>query len=276
MPICRVCGASAALEATEYRSHEHVLVRCIHCGTLLTLEKAAAESLAETYSALFRSEQNYAPYRHDYECLRQGTLPRDLTRMYYLRKIEYMVRDRDLVEIGGGTGSFGFLCRSRGWNYTDYDISPDTVEQCRAIGLNARLFRVHEIPPLAPASCDAVVMWEVLEHVHEADALLTAILRALRPGGVFLCSVPNCSPKHLETLASWQLVEIPPIHVNFFTRASLYAVLATHGFVAVHVRHRRLRLPSCNWRSVKRSVRLLLGLDEAMTLIAWGRKPKTA
>ena len=49
---------------------------------------------------------------------------------------------------------------------------------------------------LASCSFDAVVMLEVLEHVHSPSAALANVLRVLRPGGIAVVSAPFIYPIH--------------------------------------------------------------------------------
>lgn len=48
--------------------------------------------------------------------------------------------------------------------------------------------------PVADASFDAVTLLDVLEHVADRPALIAEIARVLRPGGVWIVSVPYRSP----------------------------------------------------------------------------------
>lgn len=48
--------------------------------------------------------------------------------------------------------------------------------------------------PLADASFDAVTLLDVLEHVENREALVAEVARVLRPGGVWIVSVPYRGP----------------------------------------------------------------------------------
>lgn len=73
--------------------------------------------------------------------------------------------------------------------------------------------------PLRGDCMDAVMLFEVLEHVPDPDAALAEISRVLRPGGVLLLSVPFMYPIHNA-----------PFDFHRFTRHALMRSLQEHDF----------------------------------------------
>jgi SAM-dependent methyltransferase len=95
-----------------------------------------------------------------------------------------------LLEIGAGTGQDSEFFASNGLDVVASDMSPAMVARCRAKGLDARLMDFSD-PDLEPGSFDAVYAMNCLLHVPNAElpAVLTAIARVLRPGGLFFVGV---------------------------------------------------------------------------------------
>lgn len=105
--------------------------------------------------------------------------------------------------------------------------------------------------PLASASVDVVIMFEVIEHLVNPDAALAEVRRVLVPGGHFLLSTPN--------LAAWfnralLLIGVQPLfsevsttgiygrpghdvvgHLRLFTRRALAEFLVASGFIEVGI-----------------------------------------
>ena len=74
---------------------------------------------------------------------------------------------------------------------------------------------------------DAVIAYELVEHVRDPDALLSAMVRVCKPGGSLFISTPlgACTGGDLPR---WWVVE-PAGHVRAYTPRSFAALLRRHG-----------------------------------------------
>lgn len=83
--------------------------------------------------------------------------------------------------------------------------------------------------PFPDASYDTVFSIEVLEHVHNPWGAISEIHRVLRPGGVWVVSVPN--PYHLKEII-WNLFQIPDRqgHIYAWTRQTMTRLAQMNGF----------------------------------------------
>ena len=275
MHECRICGARAEPQETGYSSGGFPLQRCPGCGAVLAGRAPDPDELKRIYDHMFEAEgSGYHRLQAEFERLHAGRSSLEHLRKYFyrerlLRRLESMVRGRELAEIGGGVGAFGVIARARGWHYIDYDISQAAVDFARQLGLEARVFKAEEFPPLQERSVDAVVMWEVLEHVWDVRSYLERVRGALRPGGALLLSTPNWEmPAYRTRVEQGAVRSAPPVHVNFFTSGTLEGALLAAGFDAVRVARRRLYLPRAKLYSLKESLRWALRQDEPPTLWA--------
>jgi SAM-dependent methyltransferase len=174
-----------------------------------------------------------------------------------------------MVELGGGTGAFGLMAIRRGWTYSNWDVSPRAVRCAQSLSLDARLFNPDAAPPLAPHCADAIVMWEVLEHVWDVHEYLRVIRQALAPRGLLALSTPHSLRRgYGELLARGASESSPPVHLNFFTPESLEHVLRRAGFSVVTIIQPRLCRPGPNVRSVVASVRIACRVDHPKTVYA--------
>lgn len=87
--------------------------------------------------------------------------------------------------------------------------------------------------PYADATFDAVICSEVLEHLEDYHAALAEIARVLKPGGVFVATVPRAWPERI----CWALAsgpggygDQPGGHLRIFDERELAADIAKGGF----------------------------------------------
>ena len=87
---------------------------------------------------------------------------------------------------------------------------------------------MHDLPE---NSVDVLAHYDVLEHVSEVTDFLIACRRALRPGGVMICEVPDLRlyPRNLL------LLEFE--HVNHFSASTLNAIAAKAGLRLIELGH---------------------------------------
>ncbi len=90
---------------------------------------------------------------------------------------------------------------------------------------------------------DAVLIYDVLEHVANPGLILAEVSRVLKNGGVFYCFVP-CEA---DALSFWNLLhklglkkELTKMyagHINKFSRKSLVGLVQSFGFVVTRIRY---------------------------------------
>ena len=96
--------------------------------------------------------------------------------------------DKDVLEIGCGTGVHTRLLAEAGAHVTAIDLTPTAVELTRRrLALAEQTATVVEADaesmPFADASFDFVWSWGVIHHSTDTDHVIAEIARVLRPGG---------------------------------------------------------------------------------------------
>jgi SAM-dependent methyltransferase len=162
-----------------------------------------------------------------------------------------------VLDIGCGPGFLLREFRERGWKVQGTEFSEQSAAHARkALGLPVSVGDIRELK-LETGSFDAVVMWHVLEHTAEPEETLAEVARLLRPGGVFLCAVPNFGSAEARFARDkWFHLDVPR-HLSHFTVESLGRLLVKHGFAVERTSFLSLEY---DWFSFTQSVLNRLGL----------------
>ena len=187
--------------------------RCGRCG--LEIATPPAVWSAETYP----TDQSY-PAR--WEFLRCAT--------------ELGPERLDVLELGCGSGEFLSLAAANGHRAVGIDFSATAVDKARARGLRAFCGGIDELERHVgtEARFDAVVLFHVIEHLPDPDALLTALVRWIQPRARLFLSCPG--PQRFTRLIRDQQAgcsdfwDYPPQHVLRWTLPALDAILTRRGW----------------------------------------------
>ena len=132
-----------------------------------------------------------------------------LSKEVRLFALQHACPGRTVLDLGCGTMPYRALFTVRGARYigADIDGDPDLL-----IGSDGSV-------PLANGSVDAVVSFQVLEHVKLVPAYLSTVRRVLRPGGRVFLSTHGVWPYHPHPTDFWR-----------WTRDGLRLILEDAGF----------------------------------------------
>lgn len=143
----------------------------------------------------------------------------------------------DVLELGCGIGSIVHELAGRGCRAVGSDISEVAVRYGREKypGLRLEVQPAEELP-YADASFDAVLSFDVLEHLHDVDRHLDEVCRVLRGGGHYLLQTPNkWTNIAFETMATRSL-RWREYHPSLHTPGQLRRRLGRHGLAARFVK----------------------------------------
>lgn len=213
---CECCGGndlepvwssqSIVTRATNTWKFPFNVAVCRHCGFCFASPGPKRDDLARYHAdGLAGHKEIGLPYSVD-------------ARMTVLER--YSAPDGVFAEIGGDQpGEFHRRCSPLFRKQLVVEISEDTPAELRS---------VHDLPE---NSVDVLAHYDVLEHVSEVTEFLVACCRALRPGGVMICEVPDLRlyPRNLL------LLEFE--HVNHFSAATLNAIAEKAGLRLIELGH---------------------------------------
>jgi SAM-dependent methyltransferase len=212
-----VSAAAFVPSSDRYGELVGAVVRCRSCRHGSLLERPSQGQIDAAYA---HAEDAVSL---DEESGQVATADRDLER------IERYVRPGRLLDIGSWTGSFLVAAAARGWQAEGIEPSSWAGERARARGCHVHSSSLDEVQ-LDQGAFRAVVACDVLEHLLDPGAAVARIAEALEPDGVLFATVPDAGSRLARALGRrwWAVL---PMHVQYFTRASMTRLLEAHGFV---------------------------------------------
>ncbi|MBK9079263.1 MAG: class I SAM-dependent methyltransferase [Hyphomicrobium sp.] len=144
-----------------------------------------------------------------------------------------------ILEIGCGTGATGALALSEGCcgRYVGVELFEDAAEEARDVLSEVIVGNVETLQlDWQPATFDAIILSEVLEHLVEPGEVLKRLARYVRPGGMLLASSPNISHWRVIrelVMGRFQLADqgvFDRTHLRWFTPGTFADLADTAGF----------------------------------------------
>lgn len=234
---CPLCASSLSrtLRRFEVRhaglEGEFQLRQCDHCELVYISPRPDDQLLSRLYG-----EEFYFPKDSPFTGIASGV--QDLIQDARRGVVEKRSAVGRLLDVGSGDGTFVHHMTSHGWDATGLDFSPAARElalrkQLRGSFLQGSLTDID----LPAGSFDAITLWQVLEHIGEPLQVLRRVKELLRPGGLFVASVPNIEGlSAVLTGDRWWGLDVPRHLVHYTPRTLRRAVLGA-GLQVVDIRH---------------------------------------
>ena len=113
--------------------------------------------------------------------------------------MDRLLAGRESIRVlDAGCGSAAHVCFPESARMVGIDISQRQLDRNESI--DERILGDIQAYPLATDSFDAIVCWDVLEHLEDPQAAIRRFAIALKPGGVLVLSCPN--PESLKGLVT--------------------------------------------------------------------------
>ena len=121
------------------------------------------------------------------------------------------------VDVGCGRGDLAGLLVDRGWRVTGVEPSASACRAARRRGVDARQGTLHDVE-LDSGAYDAAIFRHSLEHSADLAGDLATVVRALKPGGLVLITVPNFECWQRRRFGNrWYHLDLPRHRVHLTT-----------------------------------------------------------
>ena len=231
---CPLCGATTT--SVHCRLSSYAVHRCDACTLRFRHPLPTRDELTAMYEDTRYHASAYFENAHTGYDERSPEI-----RIYRrtLADLASLVVPGRLLDVGCATGVFLDLARQAGWQVQGVELSARHAAYAR----DAFKLDVWEgdflAAPFSSGSFDAITMWDFLEHVLDANAVLAKARTLLAPGGVlhvFTINTASLFNRIGDVLArvggSARVLELlyDDRHNYYFTESSLRGLLERNGF----------------------------------------------
>ncbi len=239
---CPVCGVSHSSVNDQIiaRTPRHTFRRCSNCGIQYMAWTADSENTSYNNSYFFDSykKQYGKTYLDDFTTIKAQCIRRTSVIDFIYRGSHKAITPT-VLDIGCAFGPFLDAANDAGWQVFGTDVSPDAIQYVQNT--------LHY-----PASCaafpafdaaaefgikqfDAVTMWFVIEHFQNLDAVLRAVSKMLKMGGVFAFSTPSASGVSARFNTQKFYEQSPADHYTLWEPAHASSILRRYGLKVVKI-----------------------------------------
>jgi len=267
--VCKVCGSGGLLPESD----KWDLVRCPKCGFVFAGRRYESEELADLYGTLYTPGGEYDMHLKQLASIQNhGKARIGFDRETVLNTL-LGYHPKTVVELGAGVGIVAAWLRPKGVSYRGFEFNPEVAAQARKAGASIEPGDHNNLRGLQEP-VDAIVAFEVIEHVQDISECLDSIRGALKPGGLFALTTPNYDKRLNNADHSVLGQPGPPIHLNFWNAESLRETFERHGFSMVMLRERtRPFVDFHNWSSLLRAYgRWVTGRNHGNVLLCIARR----
>lgn len=125
-----------------------------------------------------------------------------------------------VLEIGCNSGKYLRRVSEITDNVVGLDFNPSALEKAEAKGVKVLNESIEIHADKNAGKYDVICAFQVFEHLTQSGSVVTAILKALRPGGKLVMSVPNNGP-YAQRFNKYEVLNLPPHHVGLWNLSAL-------------------------------------------------------
>lgn len=149
-----------------------------------------------------------------------------------------------VLEIGSGSGGFLESLVDKTDEIIGLELNPYAISVCKERGLSVFNELIESHASHKAEYYDVVCSFQVLEHVYDVRNFIEYSVKALKPGGKLIISVPNNEPYFLR-YNKYETLNLPPHHMGLWNKAVFEKLQDQFPLVLKDV----IYSEPCNWKA---------------------------
>jgi 2-polyprenyl-3-methyl-5-hydroxy-6-metoxy-1,4-benzoquinol methylase len=226
---CPVCGSPQftnlmICQDKTVTQESFAIVECKKCRLKFTNPRPTENNVSKYYKSetyISHSDTKKGIINQVYHLVRKYTLRQKLNLINSLQS-----KEKKLLDIGCGTGTFLETCKKAGWKVAGTEPDPET----RQVAIKKTKVAIEEniLDSFSGSTFDVITMWHVLEHIHQLDGVVARLKKLLTPGGTLIVAVPNCESYDAKMFKEqWAAYDVPR-HLYHFTQSTIKTLFQKH------------------------------------------------
>jgi len=134
-----------------------------------------------------------------------------------------------ILEIGCSNGELLSIFKKHNWETVGIEKNPEERKYAQN-SLNLDVREEEELVKFEEHFFDVIMLWHVLEKVHDLNKFLTTIFQKIKPDGVLIISLPMCESYDAVLYNKFWAGFNLPMNLYHFTEDSIKALMKKHSF----------------------------------------------
>ena len=231
--ICSSDGSSPFLSVPNrfQISERFSLVKCNACGFAYLNPRPSASAVAAYYA-----DPDYQPHQQKPSSFtdRLYALARPINLRGKRRIVTRLHAQGRLLDVGCATGEFLAAMRRANWEV----VGVEPAESARNYAKQEYGLEIYSEIEDVTGPFDVITVWHVIEHVHDAGALMERLRVLLSSDGFLVIAAPNLTSLDARVYGSSWVAYDAPRHLYHFRPSDMQRFLENNGFEVI--RQRRL------------------------------------
>ncbi len=215
-PKCKSSDFKPFLQCVDYTvtKEKFNIVSCKQCGFKFTNPRPDSKLIHKYYESenyISHSNTNSGIFNKLYHSIKKIAIKNKICIIEELHP-----KNKTLLDIGCGTGSFLGAIQTKGWNVKG--IEPNEKARNTAIETHSiNVLDETELINLPKNSFSVITLWHVMEHVHNIKQRTYEIYNLLETGGYAIIAVPNHTSWDAKHYGEYWAAYDVPRHLSHFS-----------------------------------------------------------